>query len=135
MLSACPRLLGSVGTVSYRFPRKGSSPWWGLWAPGHERLPAAVSLSFNELMPVELLGPPPPPSKGFRTCSEGLQGDCPPSSTPQLRVSAQPHSSGHSAFNITPRAPADGGNTPSLGLGVYMCALSRLFLLTSHKSR
>ena len=29
-----PWLLGSMGTVSYRFCRKGSSSWWGLWAPG-----------------------------------------------------------------------------------------------------
>ena len=29
-----PWLLGSMGTVSYRFRRKGSSSWWGLWAPG-----------------------------------------------------------------------------------------------------
>ena len=30
-----PRLLCSVGTVPYRFRRKGSSPWWPMWVPGH----------------------------------------------------------------------------------------------------
>ena len=37
-------ILCSVGTISYKFCRKGSSPWWGLWAPGHEPLPSAPSL-------------------------------------------------------------------------------------------
>ena len=37
-------LLCSVETVSYKFCRKELSPWWGLWAPGHEPLPSAVSL-------------------------------------------------------------------------------------------
>ena len=55
-----PQLLGSMGTISYEFRRKGSMPWWGLWAPGHEPLLSAVSpLSFNELIAVELLGAPP----------------------------------------------------------------------------
>ena len=36
MLPHHPQLLSSVGTVSYKFHRKGSSPWWGLWVPGHE---------------------------------------------------------------------------------------------------
>ena len=39
-----PSHLGSVGTVSYKFCQKGSSPCWGLWAPGREPLPAATSL-------------------------------------------------------------------------------------------
>ena len=46
--SLCARpllsLLCSLGTVSYKIYKKSSSPWWGLWAPGHELLSSAVSL-------------------------------------------------------------------------------------------
>ena len=34
-----PSLLCFLGTVSYKFCKKCSSPWWGLWAPGHELFP------------------------------------------------------------------------------------------------
>ena len=52
-----PRLLLSVGTVSYKFRRKGSSRWWGLWAPGH-------SLEALRSTALRLRYPAPPHSSG-----------------------------------------------------------------------
>ena len=131
----CPSLLGSVETVPYEFHGKGSSPWWGLWLPGHKPLLSAMySLSFHELMQWEwewdavLLGPCPLTSKQrLQDIPWRLTGRLPP----QLRDPAQPHSSGCPALNITQRAPCrQGRNTPSLRLRVYRCFPSGLFFLT-----
>ena len=98
MLSPRPRLLCSVGTVYYEFHRKGSSPWWGLWLPGHQTLPTAVSL-----FPVmsrhqwRFWDPLSSQTIVFRTCPGGSEekGTTPPAqrpcSAPQLRVSCSQH--------------------------------------------
>ena len=54
---------------------------------------------------------------------------------PQLRDPAQPHNSGCHGLNTSRELPADGGDTPSLRLGVYMCFPSGWFLLTWQRSR
>ena len=114
------RLLGSVGTVSYRFRRMGSNPWWGLWVPGHDPLPAAVSLfplmswgqwsfwdphpSRQRLqdIPWRLSGEMPPPAPGQRPCS-----------APQLRASCSQH---HPESSLQ-----TGERHPPSGSGVYRC--------------
>ena len=84
----CPSLLGSVETVPYEFHGKGSSPWWGLWLPGHKPLLSAMySLSFNELMPVELLELPPFSKQRHQDFPWRLTSELPP---PQLGDPAHP---------------------------------------------
>ena len=56
-----PWLLGSMGTVSYRFCRKGSSSWWGLWAPG---LSLEALRGTARPPPPQLRYPAPPHSSG-----------------------------------------------------------------------
>ena len=86
-----------------------------------------VHLSFNELIPVELLGPLSL-IKGSRTFLGGSQGICLPG--PQHRDPAQAHNSGCLASTSFREFPADGEATPSLSSEIYMCLPSRLFLLT-----
>ena len=129
VLSTCPRLLGSVGTISYKFCRKGSSPCWGLWAPGQESLPGAVSLfpvkswcqwSFWDLSNPQVKVSDLPP--------EALRGPAQrPCSAPQLRASCSQH---HLESSLKTEE-----DTPSLRLRVYTCVLSGLFLLTCHNGR
>ena len=103
---SCPWLLGSVGTFPYKFCRKGSSPQWGLWLPGHEPLPSAMSpLSFNELMQWSFWDRPSSHKQRLQDITWRLTGDL----SPQFRDPAQPHSSGGHAFNTIQRAPCRQG--------------------------
>ena len=46
-LTVCPLWAltsGLCGNPSLTNPQEAFKPWWGLWAPGHEPLPSAVSL-------------------------------------------------------------------------------------------
>ena len=106
-----PPPLGSVPSGNYllQIPQEGLKPLVGTVGSrtGDSSL-WPVPLSFNELMPVELLGPPPPISKDSRT----FPGDS------QLRDPAQPHSSGDHALNIIQRAPCRRGRHIVLQIGV-----------------
>ena len=92
------------GNISYKFHRKGSSPWWGLWIPGHEPLPCAVSL-FPSMSWCQrsFWDPPPHPysKQRFQDIPWRLSGELP---SPHFRNLAQPHRSGRHALNITQRA-------------------------------
>ena len=65
-----------------------------------------VPLSFNDLVPMELLGTPPS-KQSLQDIPWRLTGELPPS--PQLRDPAQPHTSGSLSLNITQRAPCRWG--------------------------
>ena len=86
--------------------------------------------SFNELMPAELLGPPPHPysKQRFQDIPWRLSAELPPQppaqrpcSAPQLRASCS---------QIIQRVPCRWENTLSLRLRVCRCLPSGLFLLT-----
>ena len=79
-----PSVLGSVGTISYKLCRKGSSPWL---VPGHKPLPPAESLFPNEWMPVELLELPPSSKQRHQDFPWRLTSELPP---PQLGDPAHP---------------------------------------------
>ena len=94
-----PSVLGSVGTISYKLCRKGSSPWL---VPGHKPLPTAESLfplmsgcqwSFWNSHRL--------PSKDTRTSPGGSQVNCPHPSSETLLI----HNSWHYALNIVQRVP------------------------------
>ena len=123
-----PLPLASVlsGNRLLQIPQEGVKPLVGTVGSRTRDSPhCRVPLSFNELMPVELLGPPS--RLRLQDISWRLTGDL----SPQLRDPAQPHSSGCPALNITQRAPCrQGRNTPSLRLRVYRCFPSGLFFLT-----
>ena len=73
----------------------------------------------------------PPPSKGSRRFPGDSQGNCTPSSETLLSPTAQ----GIMLSTSSRELPADGGDTPSLRLGVYLCFPSGWFLLTHYKWR
>ena len=123
-----PSHLGSVGTVSYKFCRKRSSPWWGLWAPGREPLPAATSL-FPVMSWCHWSFWDPHLGKDSRTFPAGSKGNCSPSSETLLNPTAQ-----GIMISTSPRElPADreATHTPFM-LGVCSCFPSGLLLLTCH---
>ena len=128
MLSPHPWLLCSVGTVSYKFCRKGSSPWWGLWAPGHKPLPAATSL-FPVMSWCQWSFWDPHLGKDSRTFPAGSKGNCSPSSETLLIPTAQ----GITISTSPRKLPADreATYTPFM-LGVCSCFPSGLLLLTCH---
>ena len=121
-----------LGTVSYKFGRKGSRPWWGRWVPGHEPLLTAVSL-----FPLMSWGQwsfwdTPQQAKSPGHSLESHRGTPPP--TPQLRDPAQPQSSGCPALNITQTASCSRGRHTLPQIGEIDFA-SGWFLLTQHKGR
>ena len=112
----------------YKFCRKGSRLWWGLWVPGHSLfLPLCVPLSVNELMAVGLLGAIPHKQR-LQELPWRLTGELPP----ERRDRAQPHSSGCRAPHITQKAPCRWGRPHSFMLGVYRCfPLGNFYLLNT----
>ena len=86
-------------------------------------------------MQVELLGTPPPQSKGSRIFPGSSQGNFAPfPPPPQLRDPAQPQNSGHHAFNIIQRAPCRQGRcTLSEAQGLPVFSFQAIFYLLGIK--
>ena len=127
------RLLGSVRTVSYRFRRMGSNPWWGLWVPGHDPLPAAVSL-----FPLMSWGQwsfwdPRPSRQRLQDIPWRLSGELPP--RPRSETLLRPTAQGVLLSTSPRELPADGGETPSLRLRGLQVFSLWVVLLTQDKYR
>ena len=122
---------GTVGTIACRFHVKGSSPRVGL--PGSRAGSSScccVPLSFQELMPVELLGLLPQ-SKGSRTFLEGLEQTWSHSS----RDPCQPYNSGsHAVRRIIPIVPCKHGSQTLPQASGFICGfLLRYFCYLTKK--